>query len=290
MGGACGVSAGDRGRCERLNVTHTKDYQIVPFPAARHLIVDAGRLASRRHIIHGLLELDVTRPREMMRQHKAHTGESLSFTAFIITCLAHAIAATPAVQAYRNWRHQLVLFEDVDVATPIEAHAGSVAVPHVIRAANRKTFRQVHDEIRAIQANPTRSAQTGGLIDLAPRVPAVVRNLFYWTLRQNPHWTKAIAGTVIVTAVGMFAQGSGWGIGFLPYHTLGITLGGIGSKPGVVNGRIEIRDYLNLTISFDHDIVDGAPAARFVQQLKELVERGFGLCEQDVRVVVKNAR
>lgn len=269
-------------------MTHTKDYQIVPFPAARHVIVDAGRLASRRHIIHGLLELDVSRPREMLRQHKAHTGESLSFTAFIITCLAHAIAANLAVQAYPNWRHQLVLFDDVDVATPIEVHAGGVAVPHVIRAANRKTFRQIHDEIRAIQANPTRSAQTGGLIDLAPRVPAVVRKLFYWILRQNPHWTKATAGTVIVTAVGMFAQGSGWGIGFLPYHTLGLTLAGIGSKPGVVNGRIAIREYLHLTISFDHDIVDGAPAARFVQQLRELIERGFGLCDQDIRVVTEN--
>jgi len=69
------------------------------------------------------------------------------------------------------------------------------------------------------------------------------------------------------------------------YHTLGLTLAGIGSKRGVVNGRIAIREYLHLTISVDHDIVDGAPAARFAQQLRELIERGFGLCDQDVRVV-----
>ena len=37
------------------------------------------------------------------------------------------------------------------------------------------------------------------------------------------------------------------------------------------------RAYLSLTVDFDHDIVDGAPAARFVQQLKELIERGDGL-------------
>jgi len=253
-------------------------YQVIPFPAARHVIVDAGRLASRRHIIHGLLELDVTRPREITRQHKAQTGESLSFTGFIVTCLAQAIAANPAVQAYRTWRNRLVIFDDVDVVTPIEPHAGGVAVPHVIRAANRKTFREIHDEIRAVQARPTRSAQTGGLIELAPRVPTLVRDVFYWGLRQNPHWSKAIQGTVIVTAVGMFGQGSGWGIGFLPYHTLGLTLAGISSKPGVVNGRIEIREYLQLTISVDHDVVDGAPAARFAQQLKERIERGDGLC------------
>ena len=257
----------------------SKGYQVVPFPAARKVIVDAGRLAARRHIVHGLLELDVTRAREFIRQHKAQTGESLSFTAFIVTCLAQAIATNPSVQAYHNWRNQLVLFDDVDVATPIETEVGGVPLAHVIRAANRKTFREIHDEIRAIQARPTRSAQIGGLIDLAPRIPAFVRDLFYWALRQNPHWSKAIEGTVIVTAVGMFAQGSGWGIAFLPYHTLGLTVGGIATKPGVVNGHIEIREYLNLTISLDHDVVDGAPAARFAQQLKELIESGYGLCD-----------
>jgi pyruvate/2-oxoglutarate dehydrogenase complex dihydrolipoamide acyltransferase (E2) component len=226
-----------------------------------------------------LLELDVTRPREIMRRHKAQMGESLSFTGFIITCLAQAIADNPAVQAYRAWRNRLVIFDDVDVVTLIEPHAGDVAVPHVIRAANLKTFRQIHDEIRAVQSRPTERAQTGGLVELAPRVPTVMRNLFYWALRQNPHWFKAIQGTAIVTAVGMFGQGSGWGIGFLPYHTLGLTLAGISSKPGVVNGRIEVREYLHLTISIDHDIVDGAPAARFAQQLKERIECGDGLCD-----------
>jgi pyruvate/2-oxoglutarate dehydrogenase complex dihydrolipoamide acyltransferase (E2) component len=63
----------------------------------------------------------------------------------------------------------------------------------------------------------------------------------------------------------------------LPSHTLGITVGGIEEKPGVVDGRIEAREFLNVTLDFDHDIVDGAPAARFAQQFRELVVRGYGL-------------
>jgi pyruvate/2-oxoglutarate dehydrogenase complex dihydrolipoamide acyltransferase (E2) component len=51
-----------------------------------------------------------------------------------------------------------------------------------------------------------------------------------------------------------------------------ITLGGIGQKPGVVKRRIEIREYLSLTVSVDHDIVDGASATRFAKRLKELIE------------------
>jgi hypothetical protein len=124
-------------------------------------------------------------------------------------------------QVYPAWRHQQVIFDDVDVVTPIEPHAGDVAVPHIIRAANRKSFREIHHEIRAVQARPTESAQTGGLVNLAPLVPILVRNIFYGALRHNLHWSKAIQGTVIVTAVGMFRQGSSWGNGFLPNHTLG---------------------------------------------------------------------
>jgi hypothetical protein len=37
-----------------------------------------------------------------------------------------------------------------------------------------------------------------------------------------------------------------------------------------------------MTLLFDHDIVDGAPAARFTQRLKELIESGYGLEECEV--------
>ena len=83
-----------------------------------------------------------------------------------------------------------------------------------------------------------------------------------------------------MTSVGMFGHGSGWAIPF-GVHTLEVALGGIAQKPGIVDGRIEIRDYLCVTLSVDHDIIDGAPAARFVRRLKELIEGGYGLCAHD---------
>ncbi len=84
-----------------------------------------------------------------------------------------------------------------------------------------------------------------------------------------------------ITAVGMFGKGAGWGIPpALP--TLMMTVGGIGEKPGVVDGHIAIRKYLSLTISFDHEIIDGAPAARFTERLKELIESGYGLFDSRI--------
>jgi pyruvate/2-oxoglutarate dehydrogenase complex dihydrolipoamide acyltransferase (E2) component len=49
-----------------------------------------------------------------------------------------------------------------------------------------------------------------------------------------------------------------------------------------VEERIEPREILNLTVSFDHDIVDGGPATRFVRRLVELIESGYGLDEEDI--------
>jgi len=53
---------------------------------------------------------------------------------------------------------------------------------------------------------------------------------------------------------------------------LALTVGGVETKPWIVDGRVEPRELLSMTVSFDHDIVDGAPAARFVSTLREMVE------------------
>ncbi len=247
------------------------DHDILAFPKDRAVIVDAGRLASRRHVVHGLLEVDVTAARERLRAAKAR-GEDLSFTAFLVACFAHAIGANPRVQAVRDWRGRLWQFHDVDVSIPVEAVAGSAAIPHIVRAANRKTPAEISAEIRAVQARPESSAQKGGLVAVGAHAPRVARDLFYWAIRQNPAWLKQTAGTTIVTSVGMFGQGGGWGLGFLPMHTLGLTVGGISQKPRVVAGQVVVREVLNLTLSLDHDVVDGAPGARLARSLVENIE------------------
>jgi len=50
----------------------------------------------------------------------------------------------------------------------------------------------------------------------------------------------------------------------------------------IVDGQIAIREYLCMTLSFDHSIIDGAPAERFTGRLKELIESGYGLGESEV--------
>jgi hypothetical protein len=154
----------------------------------------------------------------------------------------------------------------------IEPEPGAVAIPHIIRGAHNKTVLEISDEIRSIQANPGSSEQSSRLVAIAPRIPRFMRILYFWVLKKNPPWFRQMAGTTVITSVGMFGKGGGWGLGFLPTHTLGVTVGGIAEKPGVIDGQIAIREYLHITLSFDHDIVDGAPAARFARKLTNLIE------------------
>ena len=265
------------------------DYQVVPFSKMRRFEAVMLRSIQRMPMIHGLLEVDVTRARAFLREHKAKTGESLSFTAFIIACLAKAVDENKSVQAYRKGRNRLFIFEDVDVNTQIERELDGQksAIPYTVRAANRKTFREIHHEIRASQGEDVAQAVEGMGFKALQFLPTFIFRIGWWVLwwrgRISPQvWTKYM-GTVGITAVGMFGKGAGWGIP-LTGHTLYITLGGIGEKPGVVDGQIAIREYLCMTISFDHSIVDGAPAARFTGRLKDLIESGYGLDDSTVEL------
>ena len=96
-------------------------------------------------------------------------------------------------------------------------------------------------------------------------------------MRRDPTIPVSMAGTVGITAVGMFGKGhSGWGLE-ATRHSLDLIVGSIAWKPAVIDGRIEPREILNLTVVFDHHVVDGAPAARFARRLIELIESGHGI-------------
>jgi pyruvate/2-oxoglutarate dehydrogenase complex dihydrolipoamide acyltransferase (E2) component len=53
-----------------------------------------------------------------------------------------------------------------------------------------------------------------------------------------------------------------------------VLVGGISQKPMVVDGRVEPREVMDLTVTIDHNVVDGAPAARFGADLRRMLETG----------------
>jgi pyruvate/2-oxoglutarate dehydrogenase complex dihydrolipoamide acyltransferase (E2) component len=258
--------------------SNSRQYHTVPFARWRNMVSDLCDLGQRQNNIHGFLEVDVTVPRACLREVKARTGESLSFTGYVTHCLAQAVAQDKQVQAFRQGR-KLVIFEDVDVALMIEGEVEGrkVVVNHVVRAAHLKGVEKIHDEIRAAQAGVKDAVRSWSTANLLLSLPGFLRSLVWRVIRGRALLWAGMAGTVAITAVGMFGKGRmGWGLPLIP-APLSLTLGGIAEKPAVVDGRIESREILCLTISFDHDIIDGAQAVRFVSRLTELLEAGRGL-------------
>ncbi len=90
-------------------------------------------------------------------------------------------------------------------------------------------------------------------------------------------------GTAVLTSIGMTGRFSGWAIPISAYP-LCFAVGTINKKPGIIKDKagvekIAIREFMHLTVMIDHDVMDGALAARFIDRLAELVENSYGLNE-----------
>jgi pyruvate/2-oxoglutarate dehydrogenase complex dihydrolipoamide acyltransferase (E2) component len=261
-------------------------YQIIDFPPERRAMPAYLDLKTGRHVMYALLEADVTLARKFIEDFKEKTGEQLSFTGYLAFCLAHAVDENKAVQAYRKGSNHLIVFDDVDVGIMIELKQGETRVltGYVVRGANHKTYQQIHQEIRSVQLKPAPS--NNGMptwfrsaLLLPWPLSALFKALFLMIVLRNPTIVTSMAGTVGISSVGMFGKGhSGWGISG-GTHGLDLVVGGTAWKLAEVEGRIESHEMLSLTIIFDHDVIDGAPAARFTRKLLELIESGYGLDE-----------
>lgn len=179
------------------------------------------------------------------------------------------------MHAYRDWRNRLILFDEVDVSTTIERDIGGrkQVIPLIVRSANMKPLIEVHNEIRKAQSLEPEQVGVFPLMRLYLTLPMFIRVLFFRFMDRSPHLMKKNGGTVMLTSVGMFGRGGGWGIP-IATHTLNVTIGGIINRPVVSPRGLEEHEHLCITVSFDHDIIDGAPATRFLQRFKEIIVEG----------------
>jgi pyruvate/2-oxoglutarate dehydrogenase complex dihydrolipoamide acyltransferase (E2) component len=235
-------------------------------------VTQALRAGRRITPVHGLITVDVTEARRLLESIDPRP----SFTAFLVASVGRAAVAHPEVHAYRNWRGQLVLHHHVDIATLVEVHTpeGSFPLAHLVRDADRRDVNDISTEIRRVKNDPA-SSRSGQLLTrvtpAAAKIPGAVP-LFYRLMAQSVRMRR-MAGTVAVTSVGMFAGGGGFGIGFPTVLTLSVLVGGLSERPRIIDSQVEARQVLDLTVTVDHNVVDGAPAARFVADMRRLIEQ-----------------
>ncbi len=261
-------------------------YSIKEFPSSRQSTFDVGYISMRKHQMKALLEVDVTDARQLLRYYRRQTKENISFTAWILKCIGTAISEHKSVHGLRKGKSKLVIFDEVDISTIVErkVRGEKVPLPVVIRKVNEKTLVEIQTEINIAKEQPIKDENDYILgenrykwgMKLYVSLPQFIRLIIWKFLLKNPLLIKKMSGTVVVTAVGMMGNIRGWALpaSFLP---VSFVLGSIVKKPGVVNDRIEIREYLHMSVAIDHDVVDGAPATRFISRLTALIESGYHL-------------
>jgi pyruvate/2-oxoglutarate dehydrogenase complex dihydrolipoamide acyltransferase (E2) component len=242
-----------------------KGYRSIPFTFNRRVVAESASLNRKKNIIHSLIEVDISLPRQRIREHFKQTGEKRSFTAFLVASLGYTLKDHPHINAFRKGR-RLILLDEVTVNVLIEREIQGELVPDSlgIQSTQAKSFAQIHQEIRQAQATPARHLGDTANIHWFQWIPRFLLRTFFRMADRNIALAKKY-GKVSITSVGMHFPDGGW---FIPAGgaTVLLTVGGIRVSEG--------REYLHLTVSFDHDIVDGAPAARFLRQLTEVIRTG----------------
>ena len=262
------------------------DYEVIDYPKSRLATVDVGKFGHNKHYMFGLLEVDVTGARRLLRKLRQQ-GQETSFTAWMIKTIGDCVARNRYAQAMRWKPRKLIAFNDVDIAIPVERTVGGkgVPLPLLIRQTNIKSARDIHHEIQLAQqksiANEkdfilNRHQFSRRALQLYYSAPQFVR-LFLWKrIFGNPFRAKRNSGTVMVTTVNAVERTTGWILPTRNMHNIAISFGSISKKPWVVKGKVEVRDILHLTVAFNHDVIDGVPAGRFVQDLVKTIE-AYGL-------------
>jgi pyruvate dehydrogenase E2 component (dihydrolipoamide acetyltransferase) len=176
------------------------------------------------------------------------TGLRLSFTAILTRAVASTLPRHPYLNASLNG-DEVILWEDVNVgiATSIATSIEDYLIVPVIREAQTKDLEQV----------------VADLGDLVERARAK---------RLTP--SEMAGSTFTISNLGMFGIESFTAI-INPPESAILAVGKIVDTPVDVEGQIELRPTMHLTLSADHRIVDGAAAARFLADLKAILENPY---------------
>lgn len=254
-------------------MTTKKGFKSLPLSFNRRAVIASATVTKGKNAIHCFTEVDITEPRGLIKKYFDKTGEKLSLTAYIVTCLANVIKDYPQFNSFTKGR-KLILLDDITISVLIEREIAGENVPEPIgiKNAQDKTYIQIHQEIREAKKQHTDTLGSLSGQSWISLIPSCLLRLFIRIADKNIYMAKKY-GKIAVTAVGMYSKEPVW---FIPHGTATvlITVGSINKKVVELDNQFVSREYLCLTVSFDHNIVDGAPASRFMNQLIETIKSG----------------
>jgi len=182
------------------------------------------------------MEVDVSKAKTL------HDKLHVSYTTILVKAVAEALKEQPIINSTLE-NNQIKIFEDVNVGVAVATEKGLI-VP-VIRNADDKSLEEIDKAIKKL----TEKAKEGKLTK-----------------------DELAGGTFTITNLGMF------GVEFFtpiinPPEAAILGVGRIREKPVVVNREIKTKPVMTLSLTFDHRIMDGVPAAKFLGKVKEKIEK-----------------
>lgn len=251
-----------------LTAADRAGYVLGRIPPSRRPVLDRLAGARRRFQVHALVELDVSEARERISAAEPR----VSWTGFLIASLGRAVARHPEVNA-RKAGNRIVTFDRVDIGATVERHWQGRTVLDIatIRGADRMSPADVSALLQAVKHGPGESDEPSGPMRAVLALPGPLRRTAIRIAGTRPRIAASFGPAVGVTSIGMFTSSWGWAIPLAPL-TIIATVGGVVDRPVVRDDQVVARPLLPLTLSFDHAVIDGAPATRFTETLRELVE------------------
>ncbi len=251
-------------------------YKELPWNPVRNMTKDFLDLARDRNFIFALAEIDVTKVMKIFEERKKAGNEANSIITYLMWSYAQAINRHPEIQAKKT-KTKVFLFNDVDIAVMVEKDlpgGKKFPFPYIFRGVQAKTYDELNAELRKVKEmdlNDLVKKKKSVMIKWLPRWLRMY--LVRRRLSKDPVVAKEIFGTVALTSLGMVLKDRRWWpVPIGPYPCI------IGS--GAVFTRRETdgeKQFLCLTVGLDHDLIDGAPGARFGQTLIEIMESTEGL-------------
>ena len=226
------------------------DQELVPLVGMRKMIAEAMVRSSQVPTVSTLTEVDVTNMVTFRERNKetfqTQFGVKLTYTPFFIKAITEALLEFPLINSALMPDNQIVMNKGVHmgVAVSLGKKGDEGLIVPVIRDCHTKSLIDLAKDLEGIAAK-ARNNQLG--------VSDVQGGTFTLT---NPGSYGALLGTPMINAPQS---------GILGTYT-------IKKVPMIVNDMIAIRSVMNLVLTYDHRLVDGLVAGKFLQSIKNKLE------------------
>ncbi len=243
------IGTGENGKIVKHDILSgdanlSREDKVIPISGMRKVIADnmMNSVQSMAHAYHKVA-VDMSQAK-LIRAAFKKAEKKVSFNDIIIMALGRALQEHPRMNA---------LVEDGKITEKGSVNIGiAVAVDNglivpTVRDVQNMTLGEIHDESARLIAK----TKAGGL--------------------KKEDYS---GGTFTVSNLGMFGIDEFTAIVNPPQVGI-LAVGAMTDTPVVRDGQIVVRPIMNLVLTYDHRVIDGAPAAQFLSRVKELLENPY---------------